>query len=63
MPGLVEIQEGKLTNLGEAGQETPLCASHRHSGREGVQPDGLAPWQEEAETVTMQLFLKDNLTM
>ena len=53
----------------EAGQEIPLCAGHRHSGREGVQPDGLAPQQDETELIwgdqdnAMQLFLKDNPTI
>ena len=51
MPGLVEIQEGRLPNLGEAGQEIPLCAGRRLSGREGVQPDGLASQQEETELI------------
>ena len=51
MPGLVEIQEGRLPNLCEAGEEISLCAGHKHSGREGVQLDGLAPLQEASELI------------
>ena len=38
--------------------ESFVRPSHQHTGRESVQLDGLAA---EQESVTMQLFLKDNM--
>ena len=49
--GLVEEQEGAVSDAGETGQEVPVCSGHKHPGRACVQLDGFPVEQEEAQPV------------
>ena len=66
--GLVEAMEAAISKILKAGEEIPLRSSHQHSGGESDQLDGLPAKQKEAqslwgESVSMQLFLKDNIEL
>ena len=49
--GLVEEQEGAVSDAGETGQEVPVCSGHKHPDRVCVQLDGFPVEQEEAQPV------------
>ena len=59
--------EAAISKILEAGEEIPLRSSHQHSGGEACQLNGFPVLRKKAylsgESLSMQLFLKDNIEL
>ena len=59
--GLLEAMEATISNIFR------LCSSHQHSGGEACKLNGLPVLRKKAylsgESMSMQLFLKDNIEL
>ena len=60
----MKAMEAAISKILEAGEQIPLRSSLQHSGGEACQLDGLPVHRKKAylsgESMSMQLFLKDN---
>ena len=62
----MEAKKAPVPNTVETGEEIPLRAGHKHSSRESFQWAFLLNKRRlslSGESVSMQLFLKDNLEL